>query len=537
VTVFDESDGLDWLFWLAAFWQVAKSSPFRQTKEGDLHKRDWNRLYATVTSLGIDSRDLPDALGLALLLALAANVLGATDSEVVARKLPLDWDDHVVDALVGVWTALLGIVSWNVSYGATGRDYHANPFSEVYLLFLLLLRQAAKDAWISDAELGKWIVSHHPYWCHESQWRDSRRQNELEKGLAQAANSFLVGIAAPMRLVQLGNSSNGELVARLSPLGRWMVGSGKKPPAPESFPKTILVQPNLEIVAFRQGLTPARIRDLSLIADWSTVGSACTLRLKEETVHRALESGWDVEQILRLLEQLSTTPVPPAVTQALRTWAGKRDRLQVYTSAALLEFASAEDLEAAQARGLQGVRITDRLLVVPNESQIGLDMFRFIATRDYRSPPDRCVTVADDGVTLTIDQTRSDLLFESEISRFAEPVNSPAPNTLQYRLTPQSAAASRTKGVTYRILEEWFLRRTGESAPPAAYLLFAGLKDEQCEFRTQLILQVDSKSVADGLMQWPPTRDLIAQRLGPTTFAVERNALKPLQEHLRSLSQ
>ena len=48
----------------------------------------------------------------------------------------------------------------------------------------------------------------------------------------------------------------------------------------------------------------------------------------------------------------------------------KRDRISVYPSAALFEFATPEDLTEALARGLPAVRLTDRLAVVPNEERI-----------------------------------------------------------------------------------------------------------------------------------------------------------------------
>src|SRR5205085_2115239 len=99
----------------------------------------------------------------------------------------------------------------------------------------------------------------------------------------------------------------------------------------------------------------------------------------------------------------------------------KRERLSIYAAAALFEFASAADLAEALARGLPAVRLTDRLAVVANEKDIDYRHFRLTGTRDYCLPPEKCVEVEADGVTLTVDLARSDLLLESEVQRFAEP--------------------------------------------------------------------------------------------------------------------
>src|SRR5262249_60502931 len=93
------------------------------------------------------------------------------------------------------------------------------------------------------------------------------------------------------------------------------------------------------------------------------------------------------------------------------------------------------------ARGLRGVGLAGRLAVVEGESAIDYSIFRLTASRDYAAPPEQCVALGDDGVTLTVDLARSDLLLESELTRFAEPAGNPGGNGRRpYRLTPASLA-------------------------------------------------------------------------------------------------
>src|SRR5262249_36934301 len=133
-------------------------------------------------------------------------------------------------------------------------------------------------------------------------------------------------------------------------------------------------------------------------------------------------------------DQHGMRPTPAAVKDALRTWSNKRERLSVYTSATLLEFNSPEELNEALARGLPGVRLSDRLAVVAKESAVDFRHFRLLGSRDYALPPEQCVQVEADGVTLTLDTARSDLLLETELPTFAELLNpSPQPFSLRGR--------------------------------------------------------------------------------------------------------
>jgi hypothetical protein len=51
---------------------------------------------------------------------------------------------------------------------------------------------------------------------------------------------------------------------------------------------------------------------------------------------------------------------------------------------------------------------------------MGFRHFRLTWMRDYALPPEKCVGIEDDGVTLSVDLARSDLLLETEVPRFAD---------------------------------------------------------------------------------------------------------------------
>jgi hypothetical protein len=524
-----EADGLEWPLRLATVWQQVLANPLRRTQQGEFYKRDLDRLRTDPiinAPLAEALAEVPEPGLLAVALAKAEELLEESDGEIRAVPLPHAWDEGLSATLASLWTALPHLEDWDPAHGY--RDgAGANPYPAAYLLAFLLLDRLSDGAWADPEAVEQWVVGHHPYW--HSPAKPAARKPVV--GLA----AFLLGFAYPLRLLQATRSATGGWLVRLSPVGRWLLGSAEAPPAVPSYPQTLLVQPNLEIVAYRQGLTPGLILELSRFAAWKSLGAACTLQLQPESVYRGLQSGHNFETIVQTLARHGMRPTPPAVVESLRTWSDKRERISVYPSATLFEFASADDLTEALARGLAAVRVADRLALVADESSIDFRHFRLTGTRDYLLPPEKCVEVGDDGVTLTVDLSRSDLFLETEILRFAEPADGGAPGRRPFRLTPASLESARRSGLSVTALEDWFLQRTGRPLSPAARLLLTASDQPGAELRRELILHVAGAEVADGLMQWPGTRSLIERRVGPTALAVADEHVAELRRRLEAL--
>jgi hypothetical protein len=521
-----ESDGLEWLLRLGVLWQQVAATPLRRTQQGGFFKRDAERLGGDSLLSAAPSDHLaavPDPGFLTVALAEQEGMLRESEGEWRVGPLPAVWDGGLSAALESLWSHLFHLQDWNPQDGWRGGEpASGNPFPSAYLLAFLLLDCLPEGVYLPPAAIEEWLVEHHPYWAGEGV-RPSRKQPWVE--------SFLLGVAYHLRLVQ-AVGGDGARPVRLSLLGRWLLGSAEPPALEGGFPRTLLVQPNLEVVAYRQGLSPALIARLTRFATWKTLGPACTLQLGPETVYRALEAGQTFDSIRLTLEQHGTRPVPPAVLDSLRTWSDKRDRITIYPSATLLEFANADDLNEALARGLPALRLADTLAVVAGDDDIDFRHFRLTGTRDYALPPEQCVTVEPDGITLSVDLARSDLLLETELPRFAERVSTPSANGRRlYRLTPASLKAG---GTSAGALETWFQQRTGQPLSAAARLLLSGGQPPAPFLRRHLVLHVASPEIADGLMQWPETQGLIESRLGPTALAVAEENVGQLREKLRT---
>jgi hypothetical protein len=68
-------------------------------------------------------------------------------------------------------------------------------------------------------------------------------------------------------------------------------------------------------------------------------------------------------------------------------------------------------------------------------------------------------------------------------------------------------------------------------------LLLQGGSSAKAALQTShlLVLFTPSADVADGLLQHPATRDLFAQRLGPTALALREGSTEKLEAALRGL--
>jgi hypothetical protein len=558
-----ETDGLETFLRLGWLWQQVHLSPLRLTQLAAYFKRDADRLAAPPLSDPWEGQcaALPDPGMAVASLGLELGWFALNETELAAAPLRAEcFTASLPDAVQTLVALLPGLASWTAWEGGQGLRAAFSPYGSVAVLSLALLRDLPEGAWAAPEDVADWIAARHPWWTGAAPTQDAapdpgqppaRRTLALRTGMT----AFLGGLAHQWKLTQV--AMNGEsIVVRLAPLGQAILAGGRgrhdshagplartggenggwgEPPIRRT--RTLLVQPNLEVLAYRQGLTPGLIAELTRFADWKSLGAACTLVLGPASVYRGLESGCTFESIRQTLERHSAKELPESALAALRTWADKRDRLTVYAQATLLEFPTGADLDAYLSRNLPGARLAERLLLVASEADLDLKNFRLLGARDYVAPPGKCVSVADDGVTLTIDVPRADLLLDAELERFAIPgttVNDAAHRV--YRLTLESLRRARELGVALSFLEDWFARRTGAETPPAVRLLFSAgdlppLAAEEC-----LVLTTATQELADGLWQWPSTRALLERRLGPCALVVAADKLPMLRQLLSALS-
>jgi hypothetical protein len=503
------ADALEWPLRLAAVWQQVHAEPVRLTQGQTLFKRDLTRLQTdpVLSAAPVDQlAPIAEAGVLALLWARAAGPLAERDGSLAAADFSPAWDGALLPLLAELFAALPWVEAWDplAGYAPGDNPLSLSPTPTAGFLALLLARD-----WVAPEAVAEWLWSHHPSWAAVLP------EGTSDKGAAWV-RGYLLGLAYPLGLVEV----SGELL-RLSAFGRHLLLGEPEPPAPPGFPQTLMVQPNAEIIAYRQGLTPALIASLTRFAKWKGIGPACTLELTPEQTYRGLESGLTLPMIVQTLNRHGTRPVPAGVADLLQRWASKRERITAFSSAVLVEFQTPAELDAAVNRGVVTLRLTDRIGMTADGTEPSLSQLRLIGNRDYEARPQRCLSFADDGVTLTVDTPQADLLLEAEIGHFAEPLPIEPNGVRKFRLTANSLRRAAGSGRSLADIDAWFAERSGSPLSPAGRLLLIGPQLPPPVAARLLVVKLPTPEIADGVAQWPATRALVAERLGPLAVVVE----------------
>jgi hypothetical protein len=587
VGVTRESDGLEVILRLAALWQRAGAQPLRQTEHGVLYKRDRARIVEDPVLASPVADAMAPLPGLAILWLELAQRLGVVERDESGQKLlaasPSFWSDHAVHLHQMIATAWLGLRTWHEPCGAaipSVVDNLAVPYLRPALL--LWLATLKETEWIALDDLAQHLSAHAPEWHNrwltdalphdrripkivESPARRSRRaagshrearpdtDSEEPSTMAPGVRlleSILLGAAYPLGLVRAGEEQRtGRRSVQLTPLGRYILTMGPTPHPRAAFDQFLFVQPNFEMIAYRQGLTPQLAGRLSRFAWWSQIGAALELKLTRESVEFGLEGGMTAELMLETLNRHSQRPLPVGVVDAVRTWATRRERVTYYAAATLIEFGSRQDRDSALATWPEGhgegpTAVAERFLLVDDERSIPFDRFRLVGARDYRRPPEVCVTIASDGVSMELDPARSDLLVDAELHRFAdelapadERTRSAESGPRRFVVTIASLRRGMSRGLNSHQLAEWYARRTGGEIPPAVRLLLAArvARVLPLEANRLTVLTLPTAELLDGLLQHPATCAWLGDRLGPTAVVIPEDHLAGLRKALQDI--
>ena len=192
------------------------------------------------------------------------------------------------------------------------------------------------------------------------------------------------------------------------------------------------------------------------------------------------------------------------------------------------------------------IAVAERFLLVEDDQSPPFDRLRLTSSRDYRRPPEICAIVENDGVTLSLDPSRSDLLVEAELSRFAdllppqyaERQHGAGQELRQFLVTPASLRRGMARGISSSQLAEWYTRRTGGEVPPAVRLLLLAKASRVPSLKAArlLVIELPNADLLDGLLQHPSTSPLLGKRLGPSAVVIAENHLPSLQKALKDLS-
>lgn len=532
-----QADGLEAVLRLAALWQRVGADPLRRTQAASLFKRDHERLAADEALSGpVADSVLPGhpapgpEFWLELAVAVGLVVPDARRDGLVAADAEV-WSDlgvHLPQMLASRWLTM---------------SAEPSPVP-ARLAALVELSSLPEGAWITLGHLAERLPAAPAAGEPEAPKRGAKKAAG-KKGPPPGVEGMICGPAYLLGLVRLAESIPArERLAQVTDLGRYVLGQGPPPSPPERPDRYLFIQPNFDVIAYRQGLGVPAVARLARMAEIQQIGSAVTLRLTKESVHRALQYGQTADQVREWLDDHTVRPMPDGVARSIRSWSEHRDRLAYYSSATLIEFPSGEALESSLADwpSREGVamplRVAERILLVESESAIPFEHFRMGGSRDYRRPPEACVTATADGLGLSIDPSRGDLFVEAEIERFAEGAGESS-LARQFQVTGESLTKAADAGMNLVSLARWYERRTGAPLPASVRLVWQGRVEPgppgALRASRRWIVRAATPEVMEGLLQHPDTRSAFDERMGPTSATVRDTHIETLRAALREL--
>jgi hypothetical protein len=535
-----QADGWEWPMRLAILWQMTWLAPIKRTQQRLLFKRDRERLTMNplLASETLDSlARIPDPGLMVYQLALDQGWLDPlVEEQSPTAPLWQVWPDDLPTLLRLCGRGLVMHEDWN----ELGPDAPVGRFAADVVAsrhwILLWLSTLSEDEGISLESLAVGLERQMAPWNGAGEPTGPLRVPAERATLCRSwVRGFVLGSLYQVGLVEVADLTSSSPMVRLTPLGRQFVGLPATMAPPVKFPQSLLVQPNHQIIVYRQALSVELLVQLVLFAEPRSSGAALTLELTPASIYHGLEAGLQPEQIIQLLTEQSGRPLPSGVEESIRTWSQKRERLTIYSQATLFEFATPQDMEDALERGLVASRITDRMVLV-EEQEGAFKNLRLTASRDYRLEPQPCVQTSPDGTLLKVNLDTSDLMLESEIRRFSDLASLPEKQgSYVFRVTRESIERAFEQGLRSDFIDHWFRRRTGQEPPESVRLLLRAVSGLSLSARPIVVVSAESPLVADGLMQHPRTANLFAERLGPAALAILPERLEELRLALGDL--
>ncbi len=246
-----------------------------------------------------------------------------------------------------------------------GEDHNASRISSVRQAWAHLLAEAAPGGVVVN--VADVLADRHPLW--------GAAQSEAMVA-ATAEQAELLGITGRGALSSMGRASQ-----------HWAAVDPAEPIAPPELVATatdmlpaavdhVLVQGDSTIVA-PGPLVPALAQRLAAVAKVESTGGATVYRISVASIERALDRGWQGEEILEMLTAASITPLPQPVVYMVTDTAARHGRIRVGPATSTVVTSDPADLAlvmAALASSPIGITAISETVAVSEVSQERLVM-------------------------------------------------------------------------------------------------------------------------------------------------------------------
>ncbi len=344
------------------------------------------------TALGRLSALLPALSDVEAWVTLAQH-LGAAHLDATGKRIQItpgeEWTryDSGLDGLLGRLAALLGSLSRPEDQ--THHLLHAGALRACLIQLLRDLPHATTEREVqrmmeevTPAALRNQALDyrHRPNPGAWSAWLAATLRGTLsEFGVVNVAGTGTLTVVTPS--AALSGSAPGNHTPEHPLAGTATV------PAPPAW----ILQPNFELLVYPAHLLARQFRILRAAEAVRFDPQTATYRLTRESVHAALESGLDLEEVLDALQAGSARPLSANVRSTLWDWAARRERVTLRQGVTLLEYPTRSDRDAALGAG--GRAVGEKLLIL----EPGQNIAPHIPVLNYEQGPQKVLNFSADG--------------------------------------------------------------------------------------------------------------------------------------------
>lgn len=328
---------------------------------------------------------------------------------------------------------------------------------------------------------------------------------------------------------QAHGSENAEVV-RMTERGRKILGIDLEPSESSPQGMGLVVQPNLEIMAFLDGVALSTIFTIYRVGNRRSLADRVAIfTLSSESVQRGYAGGLNAAQVKELLTQ-GHIPLPDSVAFQLDDWERLHRRITLYTRGFLLRHADPEqlDLSVGQIRhddGAEAVRLGPFTAFL---TELSANSLRRLTERgvgfvlDYVGELPPCIEFSG-SLHVRVLHAISDILTLHELNEIADPVDDPKLGYREFVINSDKLLAHWPETPLKKAIEFFETHTVGGLPPEQKILLLSAIQGppgaEIIEDVT--VVSFDDEEIADAFADLSAANKVVRRRLGPQAFLVD----------------
>jgi hypothetical protein len=265
---------------------------------------------------------------------------------------------------------------WTNWYEARGRDsieVWGARWPEFRERLVEQLTRLEPDTWYTVASFAEHFSARNPD-ALGTQFSAALNREQIDQSMEArrrdvvrfAAELTMLSACTWLRLIEISRSRRRGYVFRVTGVGCWSLGLEENvPEEPAVGEHPIAVQPTFDVLLLQP--EPRMVWALSGFADLIELDRISTFRLTEASIHRALDAGASVEQILRALHRYGGGDLPENVAYQVQDWESRYRRARLSVGMVIELSHSGEMARLEEALELQGLTLerlaSDRLMI------------------------------------------------------------------------------------------------------------------------------------------------------------------------------